>query len=275
MLIASGHDVALAIRNVAPISSQDRCTILLMLLWPLAIDRLLIEVHEIVHKLLARAVFHDIRAAVELQPRVSGPIQERAHTTRDGICHRLDAPGLANEPRFPFFDQLRDSADIRADDRRAGSESLNNRIRHVLSTSRTRNGERRPLDIRLQRPTGLIAGELDTRSTAQRRRERLEIGGIWAVADYNQAHVLWKARQGGIEGSQQRIDALLDREPSEEQEVWVLSVGRIRPGIRRAVEDRVVGEVLQEDDLALGPAALDELGAHETGGRDYPVDPPV
>ena len=38
VLIASSHDVALAIRNVAPISSQERCTILLMLLWPLAID---------------------------------------------------------------------------------------------------------------------------------------------------------------------------------------------------------------------------------------------
>lgn len=127
----------------------------------------------------------------------------------------------------------------------------------------------------MQRPTGLITGELDARRTAQRRRERLEIGGIRAVADDNQAHVLRKVRQGGIEGPQQRVDALLDREPTEEQEIGVLPVGRIRPGIRGAVEDRVVGEVLQEDDLALGPAALDELGAHEPGGGDYPVDPTV
>lgn len=127
----------------------------------------------------------------------------------------------------------------------------------------------------MQRPTGLIAGELDARRTAQRRRERLELAGIRAVADYNQAHVLRKARQGGIEGPQQRVDALLDREPSEEQEVGVLPVSRIRPGIRRAVEYRVVGEVLQEDDLALGPAALDELGAHEPGGGDDPADPQV
>ena len=127
----------------------------------------------------------------------------------------------------------------------------------------------------MQRPTGLIAGELDARRTAQRRRERLEFGGIWAVADNNQAHVLRKVRQGGVEGPQQRVDALLDREPSEEQEVGVLSVGRIRPGIRRAVEDRVVGEVLQKDDLVLGPAALDEFGTHKPRGRDDLVDPLV
>lgn len=127
----------------------------------------------------------------------------------------------------------------------------------------------------MQRRTGLIAGELDARRAAQRRRECLEIGGIWAVADHDQAHVLRKVRQGGIEGLQQRVYALLGREPPEEQEVGVLPVGRIRPGIRGAVEDRVVGEVLEEDDLALGPAALDELGAHEPGGRDDPVDAPV
>lgn len=127
----------------------------------------------------------------------------------------------------------------------------------------------------MQRPTGLITGELDARRTAQRKRERLEIGGIRAVADDSQAHVLRKVRQGGIEGPQQRVDALLDREPSEEQEVGVLSVGRIRPGIRRAVEDRVVGEVLQKDDLVLGPAALDEFGTHKPRGRDDLVDPLV
>lgn len=210
-----------------------------------------------------------------LQLRVSGLFQERIHTTRNGIYHRLVILWLADESRLPFIDQLGDSADIRADDRRAGSKSLDDRVRHVLSTSRTRDGERSPLDIRLQRLTGLISGELDARRTAQRRRERLEVGGIRTVADYNQAYVLRKARQGGIEGPQQRVDALLDREPSEEQEVGVLSVGRIRPGIRRAVEYRVVGEVLQEDHLVLGPTALDELGAHEPGGGDYPVDPQV
>lgn len=207
-----------------------------------------------------------------LQLRVSGLFQERIHATRNGICHRLDIPRLANESRLPFIDQLGDSADIRADDGSAGGVCLHDRVRHVLSTSRTRDGERRPLDIRLQRPTGLIAGELDARCTAQRRRKRLELLSIGSVADDNQAHVLRKVRQGGIEGPQQRVYALLRGKPTEEQEVGVLPVGRICPSIRSAVEDRVVGEVLQEDDLVLGPAALDKLGAHEPRGRDDPVD---
>ena len=97
-----------------------------------------------------------------LQPRVSRLFQERARATQNGIRHRLDIPGLTNESRFPFIDQLGDSADIRSDDGRAGSESLHDRVRHVLSTSRTRDGERCPLDIRLQGVSRLITGELDT-----------------------------------------------------------------------------------------------------------------
>lgn len=179
-----------------------------------------------------------------LQPRVSRLFQERARATQNGIRHRLDIPGLTNKSRIPFVDQLRNSADIRADDGRARGEGLHDRVRHVLSTSRTRDGERCPLDIRLQRVSCLVASELDTTCTIQRGRERLELGGIGAVADHDQVHVLRKVRQGGIESPQERIDALLDGKPSEEQEVGVLPVGHIGPSIRGAVEDRVVGEVL-------------------------------
>lgn len=118
----------------------------------------------------------------------------------------------------------------------------------------------------------MVAGEFDSRRTAQRGSESPELGGIGSVADHDQAHILRKTRQDGIKGPQQRVDALLGREPSEEQKVGILSVGRIRPGIRRAVEDCVVGEVLQENDLVLGPAALDEFGTHKPRGRDDLVD---
>ena len=230
-----------------------------MLLWPLAIDGLLIQLNELVHELVARAVLADVGAAALLHPHVHGSVEERLGAADHGIRHGCNVAGLTCKAGDAVCDELRDAAYARADNGRARCERLHDGVRHVLSTSRARDGERSPLDIRLEGVPGLVASELDTRGATQRGGEFPELGGIGTIADHDEPHVPRQRRSRRVERPKQHINALLCRKAAKEEKVGTFSIGHVARHPRGAGEDSIVREVLKRQDLALWPAALDKL----------------